>query len=127
MLKGFRDFILRGNVIELAVAFVMGAAFTAVVNQLVASFLNPLIRVILGGKEASGSFTVRGQVFDYGTFINVVIAFLLTALAVYFFVVLPVNKIAERRARGRQPEPEEMSDEVRLLTDIRDELRAERR
>ncbi len=127
MLKGFRDFILRGNVIELAVAFVMGAAFTAVVNQLVASFLNPLIRVILGGKEASGSFTVRGQVFDYGTFINAVIAFLLTALAVYFFVVLPVNKIAERRARGRQPEPEEMSDEVRLLTDIRDELRAERR
>ncbi|HWB35622.1 MAG TPA: large conductance mechanosensitive channel protein MscL, partial [Rugosimonospora sp.] len=125
--KGFRDFILRGNVLELAVAFVMGAAFTAVVNQLVASFLNPLIRVILGGKEASGSFTVRGQVFDYGTFVNVVIAVLLTALAVYFFVVLPVNKIAERRARGRQPEPEEMSDEVRLLTDIRDELRAERR
>lgn len=126
MLKGFRDFILRGNVLELAVAFVMGAAFTAVVNQLVASFLNPLIRVILGGKEASGSFTVRGQVFDYGTFVNVVIAFLLTALAVYFFVVLPVNKLAERRARGREPEPEEMGDEVRLLTEIRDELRGGR-
>ncbi len=123
MLKGFKEFILRGNVIELAVAVVIGAAFTAVVNQLVASFLNPLIRVILGGQEASGSFTIRGQVFDYGKFINAVIAFLLTALAVYFFVVLPINRLSARRARGREPEPEEMSDEVRLLTEIRDALR----
>jgi large conductance mechanosensitive channel len=123
MLKGFRDFILRGNVVELAVAFVIGAAFTAVVNQFVESFLNPLVRVILGGQAASGSFKIRGQVFDYGTFINAVIAFLLTALVVYFVVVVPINKLNQRRARGREPEPEEMGDEVRLLTEIRDELR----
>src|SRR5690348_2333565 len=101
MLKGFKEFILRGNVVDLAVAVVIGAAFTAVVNQLVSSFLNPLIRVILGGQQASGSFTVRGQVFDYGKFINVVIAFILTAAAVYFIVVLPINKINKRRAAGR--------------------------
>src|SRR3954454_16480507 len=108
MLKGFKEFILRGNVIELAVAVVIGAAFTAVINQLVVSFLNPLVRVILGGSAASGTFTIRGQVFDYGTFVNALIAFALTAAAVYFLVVLPVNKINERRARGREPKPEEM-------------------
>ena len=126
MLKGFKEFILRGNVIELAVAVVIGAAFTAVINQLVESFLNPLVRVILGGSAASGTFTLRGQVFDYGKFVNALIAFVLTAAAVYFFVVLPVNKVSERRARGREPKPEEMGDEVRLLTEIRDELRERR-
>ena len=126
MLKGFKEFLLRGNVVDLAVAVVIGAAFTAVVNQLVSSFLNPLIRVILGGQQASGSFTVRGQVFDYGKFINVVIAFVLTAAAVYFIVVLPINKVNKRRAAGREPDPEELSDEARLLTEIRDELRVGR-
>ena len=127
MLKGFRDFIMRGNVVDLAVGIVIGAAFTTVVNQLVESFLNPFVKVVTGGRETSGTWEPKaGIIFDWGKFINVVIAFLLTAAAIYFFVVLPINKLNERRARGRspEPEPEQMSDEVRLLTEIRDSLRA---
>lgn len=119
MLKGFKDFILRGNVIELAVGFVMGMAFAAVVAQFTASFLDPLIRVITGGQEAAGTFTIRGQVFDWAAFVNAVILFVLTAAAIYFFVVLPVNKLAQRRGAVA---PEEISDEARLLTEIRDLL-----
>ena len=125
MLKGFRDFIMRGNVIDLAVGIVIGAAFTTVVNQLVESFLNPFVKVITGGAATSGTFHVGEVAFDWGAFINAVIAFLLTAAAIYFFVVLPINKLNERRARGKDPEPapEQMSDEVRLLTEIRDALK----
>jgi len=125
VLKGFRDFISRGNVIDLAVAVVIGAAFTAVVEQFTNSFLKPLIKLASGGEEVSGVFKVGGKngvVFDYGSFINVVIGFLLTAAVVYFFVVAPMNKLAELRKRGIEPEPETPSDEVRLLTEIRDAL-----
>jgi large conductance mechanosensitive channel len=129
MLKGFRDFIMRGNVVELAVAVVIGASFTNVVNAFTTSFVEPLIKVISGGKELSGSFTIRGQHFNWGAFVNAVIAFLLAAATVYFLVIVPMNKIAELRKRGVEPEPEAPSDEVRLLTEIRDALvqqRAER-
>jgi large conductance mechanosensitive channel len=122
MLKGFRDFIMRGNVVELAVAVVVGTAFTNVVTAFTSSFLEPLIRVVSGGKPLSGSFTIRRQVFDWANFINAVIAFLLAAATVYFLIVLPMNKLAERRKRGQAPEPEAPSDEVRLLTEIRDAL-----
>jgi large conductance mechanosensitive channel len=124
MFKGFREFISRGNVIDLAVAVVIGGAFAAVVNQLTKSFLDPLIRVIFGGGKAGGTFTVRGQVFDYGAFINAVITFLVTAAAIYYLVVVPMNKMADRRRRkmGLGPVADEVSDEVRLLTEIRDEL-----
>jgi large conductance mechanosensitive channel len=122
MLKGFRDFIMRGNVVELAVAVVIGTAFTNVVTAFTSSFLEPLIRVVSGGKRLSGKFTIRGQVFDWASFINAVIAFLLAAATVYFLIILPMNKLAERRKRGQAPEPEAPSDEVRLLTEIRDAL-----
>lgn len=122
MLKGFRDFILRGNVVELAVAVVIGTAFTNVVIAFTTSFLEPLIKVISGGKQLAGSFTIRGQHFDWAAFLNAVIAFLLAAATVYFLIVLPMNKLAELRARGEVPEPEAPSDEVRLLTEIRDAL-----
>jgi large conductance mechanosensitive channel len=122
MLKGFREFITRGNVVDLAVGFVIGAAFGAVVNQFTKSFLEPLIRVLTGGKETGGIFTVDGVPFDYGAFINALITFVLTAIALYFFVVLPLNRWNARRTRLGQIPPEEMSDEVRLLTEIRDGL-----
>jgi large conductance mechanosensitive channel len=125
MLKGFRDFVLRGNVVDLAVGFVIGVAFTAVVTQLRLSFLDPLIRLIFGGQAASGTWTVRGVVFDWAAFVNAVITFLLTAAALYFLVVLPMNKLAERRKRGLEPPPAAPSEEVRLLTEIRDALAAE--
>jgi large conductance mechanosensitive channel len=122
MLKGFKDFIMRGNVVDLAVGIVIGAAFTAVVNQLTASFLKPLIQLLSGGGEMAGQFTVNEVVFDYAAFINACITFLLTAAALYFFVVLPMNKLAERRRRGQEPEPAAPSEEVKLLTEIRDAL-----
>jgi large conductance mechanosensitive channel len=126
VLKGFKDFIMRGNVIELAVGIVIGAAFSGVVTQFTKSFLEPLIKVLSGGKQLSGSFKVGEVSFDWAAFINSLIAFLLAAAALYFVVILPMNKLAERRARGEEPEPEAPSDEVRLLTEIRDALVARR-
>jgi len=123
VLKGFKDFIMRGNVVDLAIGVVIGAAFNSVVTQFTKSFLEPFIRVLAGGDPVSqGKFTLRGQVFDWAAFVNSVISFLLTAAALYFIVVLPMNKLAERRARGEEPEPEAPSEEVRLLTEIRDAL-----
>ncbi|HEV2088253.1 MAG TPA: large conductance mechanosensitive channel protein MscL [Cryptosporangiaceae bacterium] len=122
MFKGFKDFVLRGNVVDLAVGVVIGAAFGAVVTQLTTSFFKPLIQLVTGGGKVGGTFTVNGVVFDYGAFLNAVIAFLLTAAAIYFLVVVPMNALAERRKRDAEPEPEAPSEEVRLLTDIRDAL-----
>jgi large conductance mechanosensitive channel len=128
MLKGFRDFILRGNVVDLAVGIVIGAAFTGVVTQFTASFLEPMIRVISGGRGISGAVPKINDVpFDWVKFVNVLITFALTAAVLYFFVVLPMNKLAERRRRGEEPPPAAPSEEVQLLTEIRDALVAARR
>ena len=123
MLKGFRDFIMRGNVVDLAVGIVIGAAFTAVVTAFTAAFLKPLIQLMSGGKGVTaGAFRVRGVPFDWASFVNALITFLLTAAALYFLVVYPLNRLAERRARGEEPPPAAPSEEVRLLTEIRDAL-----
>ncbi|MEV0214064.1 large conductance mechanosensitive channel protein MscL [Micromonospora sp. NPDC050695] len=123
MLKGFKDFIMRGNVVDLAVGIVIGAAFTGVVTQLTKSFLEPLIKAIGGGTSLSaGTWTLNDQVFDWAAFINALITFLLTAAVLYFFVVFPMNKLAERRQRGEEPPPAAPSEEVKLLTEIRDAL-----
>jgi large conductance mechanosensitive channel len=107
VLTGFKEFIMRGNVVELAVAVVIGAAFGKVVTALVNDILTPLIGAIFGSKGAfeNLSFTIHHSAFLYGDLIDSIIAFLAVAAAVYFFVVLPLNKMAERRARGI-PEPE---------------------
>ena len=127
MLKGFRDFIMRGNVVDLAVGVVIGAAFTGVITQFTKSFLEPLIRLfslaITGGRTLDKSApTVWGVAFDWAAFLNALIAFLLTALALYFLVVFPLNRLAERRRRGEEPPPKAPSEEVKLLTEIRDAL-----
>ena len=104
MLKGFRQFVLRGNVLDLAVAVVIGGAFAAVVTALVKDLLTPLIAALVGKPDFSAiTFTVNGSQFLIGDFINALIAFLLMAAAVYFFVVAPVNAIVERRRRGEPP------------------------
>ena len=104
MLKGFRDFILRGNVVDLAVAVVIGAAFGAVVAAFVRDIITPLIAAIFGQPDFSLlEFTVNKSTFFYGSFINAVVTFVLVAAAVYFVVVVPMNKLAERRARGQDP------------------------
>ncbi|KAB1108511.1 large conductance mechanosensitive channel protein MscL [Micromonospora aurantiaca] len=130
MLKGFKDFIMRGNVVDLAVGVVIGAAFTGVVTQLTNSFLKPLIALVTvlitgSDKGLEGTpWTVRNIEFDWISFINALITFLLTALALYFLVIYPMNKLAERRKRGEEPPPSAPSEEVKLLTEIRDALLA---
>jgi large conductance mechanosensitive channel len=104
MLKGFKQFVLRGNVLDLAVAVVIGGAFGKIVAALVADLLTPLI-ALMGGKPdfAAIHFTVNGTIFKVGDFINEVVSFLMVAVAIYFFVVAPVNALNERRHRGDAP------------------------
>lgn len=104
MFKGFRQFILRGNVIDLAVAVVIGAAFGAVVTAFVTNILTPFIAAIVGKPDFSAfTFTVNGSVISYGTFLNALISFLLVAAAVYFFMVAPMNAWKARAARSAIP------------------------
>ena len=103
-MKGFRAFILRGNVLDLAVAVVMGAAFGAVVTALVKDLLTPLIAAIVGKPDFSQiKFTINGSEFAIGDFINAIISFLLIGAAIYFFVILPVNTLMARMKRGEAP------------------------
>jgi large conductance mechanosensitive channel len=104
MLKGFRQFVLRGNVLDLAVAVVIGGAFGAVITALVKDLLTPLIAALIGQPDFSAiTFTVNGSKFLVGDFLNALLSFVLIAAAVYFFVIVPVNAIAARRARGEPP------------------------
>lgn len=121
MLKGFKDFLFRGNIVDLAVAVVIGTAFTALVTAFTASFLNPLIGLIGGGGETGGTFVVDGKEFTYGDFIGAIITFVLTAAVVYFLVVVPMKKILARGNRDEAEVPAQVS-ELDLLTEIRDLL-----
>ncbi len=103
-MKGFKQFILRGNVLDLAVAVVIGAAFGAVVTALVKDLITPLIAAIVGKPDFSAiTFEVNSSKFLIGDFINAVVSFLLIAVAIYFFVVLPVNALTARMRRGEAP------------------------
>ena len=123
--KEFKEFISRGNVVDLAVAVVIGAAFTAIVTSVVEGLLTPLVGMIFGKDFRQMTFTVNDSVFSYGVVINAVIYFLSVAAVVFFLVVKPLNLLQERRRRGEEPAPEEMSDEAALLTEIRDLLRSQ--
>ena len=107
MLKGFRQFLLRGNVIDLAVAVLVGGAFGTVVTALVKDLLTPLIAAIAGTPDFSALvFTINGSQFLIGDFINAVVAFVLVAAAIYFFVVVPMNAVVARLHRGEAaPDP----------------------
>jgi large conductance mechanosensitive channel len=103
-MKGFKQFVLRGNVLDLAVAVVMGAAFGAVVTALVKDLITPIIAALVGKPDFSNiQFEVNGSKFLIGDFINALVSFLLIAAAVYFFVVLPVNTLLARMKRGEAP------------------------
>ena len=122
MLKEFRAFMLRGNIIELAVAIVIGAAFGALVTSLVANLLTPIVAAIIGKPDFSNlTFAINGSVFHYGSFLNALIAFVSIAAAVFFFVVRPVDAI-QRRMGIEKPE-DGRSDEATLLEEIRDILK----
>ncbi len=124
MVKGFRDFILRGNVIDLAVAVVVGAAFTALVNAFAQGLIEPIVRVILGGSadELGGTVTINGQVIDFALMINAIITFLITAAVVYFIFVMPMNKYREKFLQTHDTPAELEAKEVALLREIRDLL-----
>ncbi|OXM73380.1 MULTISPECIES: large-conductance mechanosensitive channel protein MscL [Amycolatopsis] len=127
MLKGFKDFLMRGNVIELAVAVVIGTAFTAIVTAFTNGLIKPLINAIGGSDAAKGlGFNVLREndstFLDFGGVINAAINFVIVAAVVYFLLVLPMKKIQERRKRGQEEGPAEPTD-VELLTEIRDLLR----
>lgn len=106
MLKGFKQFILRGNVVDLAVGVVIGASFGTLVNSLVKDLLTPFISAIFKAPDFSGlSFTINGSSFMYGNFLNSVIAFLLVAVAVYFFVVTPINTLISKTRKEKPIDP----------------------
>jgi large conductance mechanosensitive channel len=122
MLKEFRDFLLRGNIVELAVAFVMGLAFAAVVNSLVDDLVTPLIAMVIGKPDFSDlTFTINDAVFRYGSFLTAVIQFVSIAAAVFFFVVKPVNALMNRY---RSPVEEGMPDEERRHQELLAALKA---
>ena len=111
ILKEFRDFLLRGNIVALAVAFVMGVAFAAVVTSFVNDLVMPIIAMIFGKQDFSNlTFTINNAVFSYGAFITALTTFVAIAAAVFFFIVKPTDMLAARRAQG---EPEPIPDEER--------------
>ncbi|MGW1346579.1 large conductance mechanosensitive channel protein MscL [Kribbella sp. NPDC002412] len=124
MLKGFKEFIMRGNVVDLAVAVVIGAAFGQVITATVNNLINPLVAAIFGKPDLSHAmtFTINNAEFSIGAILQAVLNFLFVAAAIYFVIVLPLNKLAERRARGIEPEPDPMTTDQQLLTEIRDHL-----
>ncbi len=125
MIKGFRDFVLRGNVVDLAVGVMIGAAFTTVVNSLVKDLMTPFIAAIIKQPDFSTlSFTVNGSKFLYGDFLNSLISFIIVAVTIYFFVVMPVNKLMTR-FKG-SPEAPKKAPQERLLEEIRDLLKERR-
>lgn len=124
MIKGFRDFLLRGNVVDLAIAVVIGAAFGAVVTSFVEDVITPIIGAI--GGQPDFSAIVLGPM-KIGNFLNAVISFLIIALVIYFVVVVPMNRIMERARRKTEvAEPPAPTKEEVLLADIRDLLRQQR-
>jgi len=105
-MEGFKKFILRGNVVDLAVGVVIGAAFNSVVMSFVKSFFTPIEAIISGnGRLSTLYFTVAGAKINYGDFINALISFLIVAVVIYFFVVVPMNKLQELSRRGKTLDP----------------------
>jgi large conductance mechanosensitive channel len=121
MLREFRDFVLRGNIVELAVAFVLGVAFAGVVGAFVNGLITPLIALIFGEPDLSSlDFTINDAVFAYGAFLTAVINFVAIAAAVFFLVVRPINALS---ARFRSPADEGMPDEERRHQELLAALR----
>ncbi len=126
-LNEFKKFLIRGNVVDLAVAVIIGTAFTAVVNSLVKDLITPLIAAIGGQPDFSGlTFTLNNSQFTYGAFFNAVISFAIMAAVVFFFVVQPVNRLmrlAARKEAQEEAKAEAEDPQLELLREIRDELK----
>ena len=126
MLTGFRDFIMRGNVVDLAVAVVIGTAFGAVVTAFATDFIGSLIAAAGGVPELDAvGPTVNDTLINIGSTIGALINFVIVAFVVYFVVVVPVQRLMERRKRGEEPEAVATPEDIALLQEIRDLLRAQ--
>ncbi|MDD2859409.1 MAG: large conductance mechanosensitive channel protein MscL [Candidatus Nanopelagicales bacterium] len=122
MVQGFKTFVLRGNVIDLAVAFVVGAAFAGLVAAFTKALINPIVGIFLGGGLNAGTITIRDQVIDFSLLINAIITFLITLTVLYFVFVVPMNAY---RKRTNQQTLDVTPPDVKLLTEIRDLLKAQ--
>lgn len=122
MVKGFKDFIMRGNVIDLAVAVVVGGAFAVLIGAFSEALILPIVGIFLGGGVSAGTLEINGQVIDFSLMLNALIVFVITLAVIYFVFVVPMNKF-------RKPEVVEVDDtpapDIALLTEIRDLLRAQ--
>lgn len=121
MLKGFRDFMLRGNIVDLATAVVIGAAFNGVVEQFTKAFIEPLLRLFGGGGVNAGALMINGVPFDWPSFVNSIINLLIVAGVLYFLVVTPMNQVKARLARDTKPAA--TPEDIALLREIRDLLK----
>ena len=124
MIKGFKEFVLRGNIVDLAVAIAIGTAFIVLIGSFTDSFINPLIALIGGGGPSGMSFTIDDQTFEVGAFITAIITFLITAAVIYFIIVVPMQKLQTLRKTSPAPKPEIVSEDIALLREIRDALNA---
>ncbi len=123
MIKGFKEFVFRGNVIDLAVAFVVGAAFAALIGAFSTALIQPVVGIFLGGGLEAGTVTIRGQIIDFTTMVNALITFFITLTVIYFIFVLPMNKLRRMTGHG---EVDATPADVRLLQEIRDLLAAQK-
>ena len=122
MIKGFKEFLMRGNVVDLAVAIAIGTAFIVLIGSFTSSFIDPLIALIGGGGPSGLSFTIDDQTFEVGAFITAIITFLITAAVIYFIIVVPMQKLQTLRKTSPAPKPEIVSEDITLLREIRDAL-----
>lgn len=126
MIQGFKEFLMRGNIVDLAVAVVIGTAFAAVVEAVVSALITPLLNSFGGGELGRFGFQIvsdNEETFvNLATVINALVVFVLTAAVIYLLIVMPMNTMVERRRRGSEPEPEEVSEDVMVLREIRDLL-----
>ena len=125
MIKGFKEFIMRGNVVDLAVGIAIGVAFTTLVGAFGTHFVNPIVAVAGGDKAQGFGFSITDSPATFvniGGLINALIIFVVTMAVIYFAVVVPMQKLQELRAKGQEPEPEAVPEDTQLLREIRDAL-----
>ncbi len=124
MFQGFKAFVLRGNVIDLAVAFVVGVAFSTLVGAFTKALIDPVVKIFLGGGIDAGTLTIRGQVIDFSLLINALITFFITLTVIYFVFVVPMNAYRKRTGKGIV---DATPADVKLLQEIRDLLQAQQK
>jgi large conductance mechanosensitive channel len=120
MLQGFKTFVLRGNVIDLAVAFVVGAAFSTLVGAFTKALIDPVVGIFLGGGINAGTITIRGEIIDFSMLLNALITFFITLTVIYFVFVVPMNAYRKRTGQGTV---DATPADVKLLQEIRDLLK----